>query len=80
MKRLSGQRQEKRHQKVLGGISDLEVWMKDLVRNGFLNVPECAYTCLTTWPRMVDAQAPGLAGETESHGGYRLRLKAGNPT
>ena len=24
-------RQEKRHQKVLGGISDLEVWMKDLV-------------------------------------------------
>ncbi len=51
-----------------------EVWMKDLVRNGFLNVPECAYTCLTTWRRMVDAQAPGLAGETESHGGYRLRL------
>ncbi|MCS2761561.1 hypothetical protein NXV13_11075 [Bacteroides ovatus] len=44
MKRLELKRQEKRHQKVLGGISDLEVWMKDLVRNGFLNVPERAYT------------------------------------
>ena len=36
-------RQEKRHQKVLGGISDLEVWMKDLMRNGF---PKCSGTCL----------------------------------
>ncbi|MCO7113761.1 hypothetical protein NIB75_18395 [Bacteroides uniformis] len=43
MKRLEAKRQEKRHQKVLGGISDLEVWMKDLVRNGFL---ECSGTCL----------------------------------
>ena len=43
-------RQEKRHQKVLGGMSDLEVWMKDLVRNGFLNVPEVPIPCLTTWP------------------------------
>lgn len=56
-------RQEKRHQKVLGGISDLEVWMKDLVRNGFLNVPERAYTLFDNMARrMVDAQAPGLAG------------------
>ena len=57
-------RQEKRHQKVLGGISDLEVWMKDLVRNGFLNVPERAYTLFDNMARrMVDAQAPGLAGD-----------------
>lgn len=56
-------RQEKRHQKVLGGISDLEIWMKDLVRNGFLNVPERAYTLFDSMARrMVDAQAPGLAG------------------
>ena len=57
-------RQEKRHQKVLGGISDLEVWMKDLVRNGFLSVPERAYTLFDNMSRrMVDAQAPGLAGK-----------------
>lgn len=57
-------RQEKRHQKVLGGISDLEVWMKDLVRNGFLNVPERAYALFDNMARrMVDAQAPGLAGK-----------------
>lgn len=55
-------RQEKRHQKVLAGISDLEVWMKDLVRNGFLNVPEHAYTIFDNMARrMIDAQAPGLA-------------------
>lgn len=56
-------RQEKRHRKVLEGISDLEVWMKDLVRNGFLNVPERLYTLFDNMARrMVDAQAPGLAG------------------
>ena len=56
-------RQEKRHQNVLGGISDLEIWMKDLLRNGFLNVPERAYALFDNMARrMVDAQAPGLAG------------------
>ena len=60
-------RQEKRHQKVLGGISDLEVWMKDLVRNGFLNVPERAYIIFDNMARrMVDAQAPGLAGRLKA--------------
>lgn len=56
-------RQEKRHRKVLAGISDLEIWMKDLLRNGFLNVPERAYIIFDNMARrMVDAQAPGLAG------------------
>lgn len=60
-------RQEKRHQKVLAGISDLEVWMKDLVRNGFLNVPERAYTLFDSMARrMVDAQAPGLAARLKA--------------
>ena len=37
--------------------------MKDLLRNGFLNVPERAYTLFDNMARrMVDAQAPGLAG------------------
>lgn len=56
-------RQEKRHQNVLNGIEDLETWMKDLVRNGLVNVPERADNLFENMARrMVDAQATGLAG------------------
>lgn len=56
-------RQEKRHQNVLNGIEDLETWMKDLVRNGLVNVPERADSLFENMARrMVDAQAQGLAG------------------
>lgn len=56
-------RQAVRHQKVLGGIEDLQIWMKDLLRNGLLNVPERVSTLFETISRrMVDAQAQGLAG------------------
>ena len=37
-------RQAVRHQKVLAGIDDLQIWMKDLLRNGLLNIPERAHT------------------------------------
>ena len=53
---------EARARKVLGGIDDLQIWLKDLIRNGLLNLPERAYEY---WQnpvkRMVDAQATGLA-------------------
>lgn len=58
-----------RQQKVADGITELTLWMKDIVRNGLLSVPEkgAAY-----WEnmarRMVDAQAPGLAGMVRSLG------------
>lgn len=56
-------RQEARHKKVLNGIEDLQGWLKDLVRNGLLNVPERAQALFAEISkRMVDAQAPGLAG------------------
>lgn len=56
-------RLEKRHQNVLNGIEDLETWMKDLVRNGLVNVPERADNLFENMARrMVDAQATGLAG------------------
>lgn len=56
-------RQEARHKKVLNGIEDLQGWLKDLLRNGLLNVPERARTLFAEISkRMVDAQAPGLAG------------------
>ncbi len=56
-------RQQAREQKVSNGIEDLLLWIKDIVRNGILNIPEKS---LTFWDgmskRMIDAQAPGLAG------------------
>ena len=56
-------RLEARHKKVTGGIEELQIWLKDMVRNGLLNIPERAHTLFEgVARRMVDAQAPGLAG------------------
>lgn len=60
-------RQAGRHQKITEGIDELQIWMKDLLRNGLLNVPERAYSLFDTITRrMVDAQASGLAGRLRS--------------
>jgi len=62
-------RAEARAKKVAGGIDDLQVWLKDLVRNGLVSLPERAYEY---WQepsrRMVDAQAPGLASMLKALG------------
>lgn len=56
-----------RHQKVLNGIEELQIWMKDLLRNGLLNIPENAHTLFDSITRrMIDAQAPGLSGRIRS--------------
>lgn len=61
-KASQAKRQALRHKKVLNGIDDLQIWMKDLLRNGLLNIPERAYTLFDSMARrMVDAQAPGFA-------------------
>lgn len=60
-------RQAMRHTKVLNGIDELEIWIKDLLRNGLINIPERAYTLFDGIARrMVDAQAPGLANRLRS--------------
>lgn len=60
-------RQAVRHQKVLNGIDDLQIWIKDLLRNGLINVPERAYSLFDGIARrMVDAQANGLANRLKS--------------
>lgn len=60
-------RQAMRHQKVLNGIDELEIWLKDLLRNGLINIPERAYTLFDGIARrMVDAQAPGLANRLKA--------------
>ena len=62
-------RQQAREQKVSAGVKELLVWIKDIVRNGILSVPEkgAAY-----WEnmarRMVDSQASGLSAMVKDLG------------
>jgi len=56
-------RMQAREQKVSDGIEELLLWIKDIVRNGILNIPEKSPAFWENMAkRMVDAQAPGLAG------------------
>lgn len=56
-------RQQAREQKVADGIEELLTWIKDIARNGIINIPEKTYQFWDGMAkRMVDAQAPGLAG------------------
>lgn len=62
-------RLQARQQKVADGIAELMLWMKDIVRNGLLSVPEKGGAYWENMARrMVDAQAPGLAGMVRSLG------------
>jgi SWIM zinc finger len=56
------QRQEKREQKILAGLEDLDRWLQDLIRRGLADLPAQSYGFWDGMAaRMVDAQAPGLA-------------------
>ncbi|NNV55063.1 SWIM zinc finger family protein [Limnovirga soli] len=56
-------RQKAREQKVDDGLDELLLWIKDIIRNGIINIPEkTAAYYENVARRMVDAQAPGLAG------------------
>lgn len=62
-------RQQVREQRVSDGIEEVQRWIKDIVRNGILSMPEKGYTWFEAIAkRMVDAQAPGLAGMIRSLG------------
>lgn len=55
-------RQQARQNKVADGMEELRLWMKDIVRNGILNIPDKGFVFFENMAkRMVDAQAPGLA-------------------
>lgn len=55
-------RQQARQQKVSDGTAELLRWIKDLVRNGIMDLPEKDPSFFENMiRRMVDAQAPGLA-------------------
>lgn len=68
-------RTEERQRKVAAGLAELEVWLKDLVRQGLATSQSQPYAYWNAMAaRMVDAQAPGVArliralGSTASSG------------
>ena len=62
-------RQQSREQKVSSGINELLIWIKDIVRNGILTVPEKGGAYWDNMARrMVDAQASGLAAMVKNLG------------
>lgn len=55
-------RQQARQNKVADGIEELRLWMKDIVRNGILTIPDKGFVYFENMAkRLVDAQAPVLA-------------------
>lgn len=62
-------RQLSRHTNVQEGIEELHTWLKDIIRNGIINMPEKGPVFFENMARrMVDAQAPGLANMVRSLG------------
>ncbi len=60
-------RQENRHKKVSDGVEEVLLWIKDIVRNGMVGIPEKSapfWEGMTK--RMIDVQAPGLANAIKS--------------
>jgi len=57
-------RAESRERKVTAGIEELQLWLKDVVRTGMMNVPQNPYQFnQSIIARMVDSQAGGLANQ-----------------
>jgi len=62
-------RQQAREKKVADGLDELNRFIKDIIRNGMLNLPEKGPAFWENMAkRMVDAQAPGLAGQLKALG------------
>ncbi|MGV3588808.1 MAG: SWIM zinc finger family protein [Adhaeribacter sp.] len=60
---------EAREVKILAGLEEVDLWIKDLIRSGLIAVPDKSHAF---WQnpaaRMVDAQAPGVANLIRSLG------------
>ncbi|MFN8253098.1 MAG: SWIM zinc finger family protein [Ferruginibacter sp.] len=62
-------RQKARQSKVEDGIEELRTWIKDIVRNGIISMPDKGSGWFENMAkRMVDAQAPGLANMVRTLG------------
>ncbi|MFZ6001834.1 MAG: SWIM zinc finger family protein [Bacteroidota bacterium] len=55
-------RQQNRMKRIESGLEELTLWMKDMIRNGIIDIPGRDPSHFENMARrMVDAQAPGLA-------------------
>lgn len=62
-------RQENRLKRVEDGMAELRLWIQDIIRNGLIAIPGKDPSYFENVSRrMVDAQAPGLAGMVRSLG------------
>lgn len=60
-------RQENRLKRVEDGVSELRLWIKDIIRNGLIGIPSKDFMFFENMTRrMVDAQAPGLSSMIRS--------------
>lgn len=57
----------KRFEEVKLGIEELELWLKDMVRIGFLELPNQREKIASLSKRMIDAKAPRLSGWVSSY-------------
>jgi len=62
-------RAERRHENILAGLDQLDVWLNDLVRQGLARVQGESWAFWDAQARrLVDAQAPGLASRVRALG------------
>jgi hypothetical protein len=80
----AAKRAEQRAQRVTAGLEELEIWLRDQVRNGLSGVAGSYRHAEGIAARMIDAQAPGVAGRLRrlstvpaSGDGWPARLLAG---
>jgi len=67
-------RARRRHERIRGGVEDLELWLHDLVRGGLAEAASRPWTSFEqVAERLVDAQAPGLARLVRDLGGLPYR-------
>lgn len=60
-------RSQRRHDNILAGLDQLDVWLGDLVRQGLARLQRESFGFWDTQARrLVDAQAPGLAGRVHA--------------
>ena len=62
-------RKQARSRSIEDGIEELELWMKDIVRNGIIGIPEKDLSFFNNMQkRLIDAKAPGLANMIKALG------------
>lgn len=67
--KAQAKRAEARSKKVSAGVDELQLWLKDIVRNGLASLPDKGHQFWKNMAaRMIDAQASGLASMVRTMG------------